>query len=918
MFSSARAASLQGKISDKNTGEMLVGCTVYLKELKTGTVSGLDGSYSLKNIPSGRYTLICSYISYKTIESPVNVSETSAATYNFRLEPQDTDLEEITVTGHQDKSTESSARSSERNASNIINVMSARAIELSPDLDVSNVVQRMSGVTLDKNSSISGQYAILRGMDKRYNYTLINGIKIPSTNNKHRYVSLDMFPSDLVDRVEVYKSLTPDLEGDAVAGVVNLVMKDAPDRQLVLANASVGYSAFFTDHAMQSFDKSGINKKSPYELHETGYYAVPADFPTKNLDAKPVDFPVDYHGGLTWGNRFLKKRLGYIFSGSYSSFNKGKSSLLFSNTLSYDGNNLPELTGMNERIYTENQKSYGVHNKLDYRVNDRHKLQLYASYMNFATTQVRETDKTNLSTSYDPDNGTISRSHQTRLQYNIQDLINTTLQGTHQLKRNLDVSWSAVYSKAKNQTPDQATISYDTNLKNFERYNWYIDFDGSSRLWRHNSDQDMAAYLNFRYMPFIWGTKTEIKVGGLYREKKRESFYNNYTLKAVVSSKPADLIYYAEKDVDWEKYSDITWKVYNPRGSVATGETFDAHENVIAGYGMVQFEVRRLQVIGGVRVENTDQGYYMQFPIGQPRPDGKQVYTDVLPSLSLKYQFGGKHNFRGSYYRATNKPGFLEIVPCPVVEDDFTSKGNPDINHAVADNADLRWEFFPNQLDQFMVGLFYKHISDPIEYAFVTTSTGSQNIVYSPQNADKALNKGIEVDWIKYFRQLGVKANYTLTGSSITTTKLARTRDENGNIVPDFEIRQTRPLYGQAEHVGNISILYKGTNNGTNGQLSFSYTGERLYTVSQYIDNDLWQKGFWQMDFSVEKSFHNGFSMFAKARNLLNTPVVVYIKRTNPANAEFPYHSNNDKNTLVRDEYSRQSILVGIRYKFNN
>ena len=538
--------------------------------------------------------------------------------------------------------------------------------------------------------------------------------------------------------------------------------------------------------------------------------------------------------------------------------------------------------------------------------------------MNFTTTQVREEDDTSLSVSYDPDNGNINRSHETRLKYNIQQLFSTTIQGDHRLAENLILKWSAVYSLAKNETPDQATISYDTNLKNYERYNWFVDFDGSSRLWRHNSDQDIAGYLNIQFTPELFGLKPVLKAGGLYRRKNRTSFYNNYTMKAVVSSKPADSIYYSEKDIDWDNYSDIVWKVYNPRGSVATGETFDAHEYVAAGYLMFDVTIHNLNAIGGLRVENTNQGYYMQFPIGQPRPDGKQVYTDLLPSLLLKYTFHQKHNLRASYYRASNKPGFLEIVPCPIVEDDYKSKGNPDLLHAVADNADIRWEYFPNQTDQVMVGLFYKYIKNPIENAFVTINSGSQEIVYSPQNADKAINKGIEIDIIKYFRSFGIKANYTFTRSGITTTKLARKRDENGNIVPDFNVTQERSLYGQAEHVGNISLLYKSTKHGLNGQLAFSYTGERLYTVSQYIDNDLWQKGFWQLDASLEKNMGKGWGLFFKAHNLLNTPVIVYIKETNPYNNQFPYHEAGDSNTLVRDENTIPSLLIGIRYKFYN
>lgn len=78
---------------------------------------------------------------------------------------------------------------------------------------------------MERESSGEGQYAVLRGMDKRYNYTLVNGVKIPSPENKDRYIALDIFPSEMLDRLEVTKSLTPDMEGDATGGVVNLIIE---------------------------------------------------------------------------------------------------------------------------------------------------------------------------------------------------------------------------------------------------------------------------------------------------------------------------------------------------------------------------------------------------------------------------------------------------------------------------------------------------------------------------------------------------------------------------------------------------------------------------------------------------------------------------------------------------------------------
>ena len=147
------------------------------------------------------------------------------------LKSDDVVLEGVTVIANNPGRTEAGARGIERAAMNVVNVMSAKAIELSPDITVANVIQRMSGVTIERNSSGEGQYAILRGMDKRYNYTLINGVKIPSPDNKNRFVPLDIFPSEMLDRLEVTKSLTANMEGDGIGGAVNLIMKDAPSER---------------------------------------------------------------------------------------------------------------------------------------------------------------------------------------------------------------------------------------------------------------------------------------------------------------------------------------------------------------------------------------------------------------------------------------------------------------------------------------------------------------------------------------------------------------------------------------------------------------------------------------------------------------------------------------------------------------
>lgn len=145
-----------------------------------------------------------------------------------------------------------------------------------------------------------------------------------------------------------------------------------------------------------------------------------------------------------------------------------------------------------------------------------------------------------------------------------------------------------------------------------------------------------------------------------------------------------------------------------------------------------------------------------------------------------------------------------------------------------------------------MVGMFYKRLQNPIEYGLLNEG---QDTYYKPMNFGNATNLGVEVDIMKYFNWFGIKANYTYTHSSITTSK----RIMEGNDVKS--VSQTRPLFGQAAHVANLSLLFKSTKYGWEGQIAGSYTGKRLSDISNWYNDDIWEDGYMQLDASVEKSF---------------------------------------------------------------
>ena len=372
------AHTLDGIVKDNRTGEPLIGSVVEVKELPSvKTNTGLDGSFTLHELPDkGRYTLVVRYISYKTREIPVEVSDKGVVT--ITLDEDLHQLGEVVIKGHKEYHSDRSAIDMEKTAGNVLNVMSQQSIQLSPDVNVASVLQRVSGVTMERDASGEASYAILRGMDKRYNYTLVNGVKIPSPDDKNRYIPLNIFPSDLMDRLVVSKSLTADMEGDAAGGVVDMVMKDAPSHFQIQANAAVGTSDYFWKDGRDylSSNRSDYTHKAPYEVNGPEYKAATSDFSNGPTQISRHSMPApNFVGGLSIGNRFWKDRIGVMLAGSIQNTFRG-TERTYNSVKMASGEQSMYISSLQHRYYSIHDFTAGVHAKVDLQL-ENNKLEWY-------------------------------------------------------------------------------------------------------------------------------------------------------------------------------------------------------------------------------------------------------------------------------------------------------------------------------------------------------------------------------------------------------------------------------------------------------------------------------------------------------------------------------------------------------------
>ena len=914
-----QAHTLDGIVKDNKTGEPLIGTVVRVKELpNVGTTTGLDGSFTLHELPDkGKYTLVVSFMAYKTKEIVVDVANDEKVDI-----PMDEDLKqlgEVVVTGRREYRSDRSAVETVKNAGNVLNVMSQQSIQLSPDVNVASVLQRVSGVTMERDASGEASYAILRGMDKRYNYTLVNGVKIPSPDDKNRYIPLNIFPSDLMDRLVVSKSLTADMEGDAAGGVVDMVMKDAPSCFQFQANAAIGTTDYFWKDGRDylTSNRSDYTKKAPYEAFGSEYKASMSDFKNGPVQLKSHSMPApNFIGGLSVGNRFWNDRLGVMLAGSVQNTFRG-TERTYNSVKMASGEQAMYISKLNHRYYSIHDLTTGAHAKIDLTL-PGHKIEWYNMYVRTNSKGVRYNNS--IGTEYIGANS-YTQDDEIRSLSTTQSIFATNLKGTHHLTKNFTLDWSGIFSQAKEEDPDRTYVTLSNSVST------EADADGnilSGNLWdtnknitktfpkdaerrfQHNMDTDWAGYINLTYdTHFANDVEALWKAGAQYRRKERCNRYYSYIFS------PAD----NAQDLDGnglEQFDNVDWVCKTPY-SQASQLNYDSKEHIGGAYAMVTLKTKLGELIAGFRAEHTNQIYTMLQHFRNMGQIGEQSYWDYLPSASLKWTPTKNMNIRLSYYRSINRPGFYEIVPYQIMGEEYQEKGNPNLKRARIDNIDLRWEWFPSKTEQILAGVFYKYLKDPIEQVFVTSDGkigAGTDAYYMPDNLGNAKNMGFEIDVIKYIRHFGIKANYTYTYSKITTSKREY---KEGSAEYKSGVTQSRPLVNQAPHTANISLLYKDTENGWNAQLASSFTGAKLALVSPFKDADQWDKAMFGLDLSAEKQFKNGFSIFFKANNLLDAKRERYLKTVNESNLEYE-GQKSDKTIVGTYQYGR-TFLLGVRYK---
>ena len=895
----AFAGTLIGTVLDSNGVRPLQGADVRISSLGRVTTADAAGRFRFTDLPAGTYELSASFAGAEVQTQTITISQDGTQQVNFALAPEGTDIGTILVIGQQSTMLTNIQR--QRAADTVVTVLSKDAIGQFPDQNVAEALRRAPGINV-LNDQGEGRFVAVRGLDPNLNSTSINGARVPATGGDDRMVALDVVPAELVESIEIKKSLTPDMDGDTIGASVEIQTTSAFDRE----------KSFITLSA-----EGGYNKLSDKWSPKFG-----GSFATRLTE----DFGVS--GGFSWNRR--KFSTDNIEASNWIKGANGGPD--YPDTIEY-------------RDYDVQRTRWGGNLSFDWRPSDNTTLYLRGLYSKFDDTELRTrlvfkpgvaaTAGSSDGISFDTAGGGSAGRIEVRrdLKDRREWQTTTSIVGGGQTQVN---DWTLDYSASWSRAEQKEDGSIDP-IRFRQRFQGVgalgVDFDFSD--WQrpqYNIRNGAANFVDPSKYTFSllehtdkedstdkeWAFKTdiarnfalgngdlEVKWGGKARLRNKSlnmlySIYDGYDGKfslADVVGGPS----YGLADIapvpDLGKVRDFfaanrgKMKL-NPFDTdlANAAENYDAKEDVLATYLQGRYQNDTLRIVGGLRVENTkvnmfgnridiltDEDMLSVTPV-----QVRNSYTDWLPSLNLRTDLTPDIVARAGIYKSLARPSFGKMAPRFSIEESTPEEddngnllpaerkgvfGNPDLKPYRAWNADATLEYYFAPKAVVQVGAFWKSINDFIVDARFNNGTfNGMNYTSAiiPINGDSARVLGMEASYSQAFTMLPAPFDGLLMNLNYTFT------DAKGDLADGRRI----PLPASSKHNFNAVLGYD------KGILSFrvagAYRDSYLDVLGATADEDRYVRPHFQLDLSAKLRVTDNFTIFADMVNLNNAKYVAY------------------------------------------
>lgn len=906
---SAQTGGIAGKVIEAESGFEIIGGNVVIKGTGTGSSTDLDGNYLIQSLEPGTYTLECSYIGFETKDIVDVVVESGKVTQmDIQMGETSIQLEVAVVTGKKITNTETALLAIQKKAPVILDGISSAQISKSGDNDVASAVKRVTGVTVE-----DGKYVYVRGLGDRYSKTTLNGATIPGLDPNRNTVQMDLFPTDLIDNIIIYKTFSPNLPGDFSGGYVDIATKDFPTSRTFGVSASAGYNSLATfnpnfltyeggatdwlgmDDGTRAIPEMVLNNKVPLDQRGSNIDAEQAQMLTDMTGAFKNNFSFqnaaplpNYSLALSTGNQkqLFGKQFGYNAALTYrteNSYYQNGVSGIYQLTDQWESQN--KLTTQLSLDDTKSSQKvlWGAMFNSSYKLSQNHKIGLTAMHNQSGTKTARfQEGKKQID---DPDDG-----YQTRTWQYLERAISTfQLKGKHVFENlnNTEVSWQSSYAMSSQDEPD---LRFFTN-RYFERA------DGS-RLYSIKPSSDRQPVRYFRFMdednfdnkidiaiPFNqWNNlSAKVKFGGAYLMKDREFREERFNYGNKSNGFSGDITqYFSEENIltfdklenDYLNNGDGVFIV----DAFVPANNYDAQQQVGAAYAMIELPLtNKLRAIAGARMESTTIQFFSYSEVLREKfenLDGESNLldnTDILPSVNLNYSLTENMQIRMAYNKTLARPTFRELAPFESFDfmGGFILIGNPELQRTLVDNIDLRFEIYPNSGELISLSAFYKNFDNPIERTF---NPSAPNGEFTFRNVDQATLLGAEVEVRKNLDfitealsafSLGANFTYVYSRSNIDSLELNQIRATN----PDA--KSYREMFGQSPYVVNALLSYKNQT-GTSANLAFNVSGARISYITTGGTPNIYEMPRASLNFNIRHDFENGLGLRLAANNLLN------------------------------------------------
>jgi TonB-dependent receptor len=911
----AFAGDITGKVVETESGRPLPNATVRITELNLVTQSDRAGQYRFANVPAGSYTVEASYVGFPSLTSQVTVPETGPVEAALAMGASE-QLEEIEVTGF--RLAQITALQDKRAAMLIKESVTANDAGKLPDQNAAETLARVTGVSVTTDQG-EGRYVTIRGVDAALNSVTIDGQTIGSPEGDTRRVALDTVPANIHAKLEVVKSVTPDLDGNAIGGSINIVTPSAfddPDGRFFSASADFGY-----------YDLGGQN---------------PAG------------------GSLAWGQVFNDGKFGVILSASYSDREFTSENVQGGDPWEEEGDFLvPD--EMNLRDYLIRRVRKGLVANLEFRPNDNVKVYWRNIFNRYEDTEIQRevtydyrngdlTDQTETSGTFSEGEGERANSRR----FEVQEIQSSSL-GVDFTPGAWTIGASVTLGHTEQDTPQDNFWSFELDSE------IPMSYDTSDEYWVVSAGDEFQDAGNFEFNEYARGGQIieEDLVVGQLDFKRDVSFGDNtgyikFGAKQISreSSSDQDMVVYDGFDGDDDLlmsqfaspgnpdfYRSVrSYYPFGPQVNFNAAEAFfgensgdfevsdsdtiaesygvdyEVSEDVTAAYVMASATVGTATFVGGVRVEKTEtdfQAYDIVFVDGDatdppPQVTGSKEYTNWMPGIQMTWAIQEDLLLRAAWTNTIGRPSYEQNVPFRIFEleeadpDEFEGEieaGNSDLDPLESANYDLTLEWYTENGGLLSAGVFYKDIKNPIftrvqdlEDVDFEGRFYSELSITQPQNAETGEIVGVELGfqhqfvsapgWLSGF---GVSASYTWTDSEADIAE----RDD------------PVPFFLQSENIGNVSVFWEKS--GLELRLGYAYRSEYLYSLGDEEAQDLYVDTHGQLDFKTSYDFNDQWTAFVQFQNLTDEPLRYF---------------SGDRSRMAENEIYGWNVLAGFSVKF--